>query len=310
MVLFQMTIFLGFYLLFAAGNVKQPLFAGPCSGDTAAIVIVKAPEILVDRLPDEIDESSGLALWDSLVWTLNDSGGEEAIFGLEPQSGRIRKIIRVTNAKNNDWESLAQDDQNWYIGDFGNNWGRRSDLGIWMFAKRDVPDGTDVEVQASRIDFRYKDQQSFVPGLYRTRYDCEAMVVSSGTILLFTKDWLTRKTTLYRMPARPGKVFAEPVDSFNVRGLVTGAAWDPERKLLALSGYENFLPITWLVTGFSGDSFAGTCTVQINWPEKFRPAQTEGVTFYKANELLISSEKTKLEGALYRFELDSVLIKE
>ncbi|NOY37230.1 MAG: T9SS C-terminal target domain-containing protein [Chlorobi bacterium] len=302
----QLATFLWIYLLLTLGNVGHYQVAGPAGRDTAFTIIRLLPEVMISPLPGEIDESSGLMVWDDLLWTLNDSGGEEAIYGLDPQTGMIRKTIHIQNAKNRDWESLTQDGTNIYIGDFGNNWGRRRDLGIRIISKKDVGEGAKSTVQATLLNFSYPGQKSFAPALYRSAFDCEAMVAGGDSLYLFTKDWQTRKTFLYRLPAKPGVYSAELLDSFDVKGLVTGAAWDPQRHLLALSGYENFYPLVWLFYDFNGTDFFSGKAVQVTYPEFYR-AQTEGIAFYGKDDLLVSSEQTKLEGAVYRFSVGEII---
>lgn len=303
----QIITFLWLYLVFTIANVKHPGIPVLPAADTVSRVIQLTPEIPVAQLPDEIDESSGLMVWDGLIWTLNDSGGKEEVYGLDPATGNIVRTVRIRNAKNTDWESLAVDSVNLYIGDFGNNWGRRKDLGIWIVPLEQIGSAAVTMVDAGYLAFDYPEQESFAPALYRSRYDCEAMIAGVDTLYLFAKDWMTRKTLLYHLPARPGSCHAELVDSFNVQGLVTGAAWDPQRNILALSGYENFSPLVWVFYDFTGTDFFGGKSVKITYPDSFYRAQTEGIAFYGHDELLISSEETRLDGAVYRFMLKDIL---
>ena len=45
------------------------------------------------------------------------------------------RTIKIDNAKNDDWEELAEDDEFIYIGDFGNNNGKRKNLCIYIIRK-------------------------------------------------------------------------------------------------------------------------------------------------------------------------------
>ncbi len=263
------------------------------------------PRILVDTLPQEVHESSGLLWWDGLVWTLNDSGGENKLYGIDLRSGKIVRRITVAGAENHDWESLAMDSEYVYIGDFGNNSGWRKDLRIYRIPKRFHGQSEEITVPADVIRFRYPEQHSFVRLPLATRWDCEAFLARNDTLFLFTKDWKWEQTSLYQLPAVPGEYDARLVDSFNVRGLVTGAALSPDRKVLVLSGYESFYPYLWVFYDFPGTSFFRGKAVKVRYPEYFR-AQTEGVTFLDEDTILVSSETTRLPGRIYAFSLKEI----
>ena len=71
------------------------------SGELAEIV----PDIVIPQLPGQLYESSGLILFRDLLWTINDSGGEAAIYGFDRKSGEVIQVIEIVNAENDDWES-------------------------------------------------------------------------------------------------------------------------------------------------------------------------------------------------------------
>ncbi|NJK86031.1 MAG: hypothetical protein HC906_08800 [Bacteroidales bacterium] len=89
----------------------------------------------IGDLPDEIDESSGIVVYDNLIWTFNDSGGENLIYGLSKKDGSIQKKITLKNTTNTDWEDIAQNDKYIFVGDIGNNDGSRKDLKIYLLDK-------------------------------------------------------------------------------------------------------------------------------------------------------------------------------
>jgi len=60
-------------------------------------------------------------LQSNLIWTIQDSGNDSELLGLNDK-GEIIKTITIDNVSNIDWEDLTSDqDGNLYIGDFGNN---------------------------------------------------------------------------------------------------------------------------------------------------------------------------------------------
>lgn len=103
------------------------------------------PQSFIKELPRQLKENSGMILYDNLLWTFNDSDGENKIFGFD-FSGKIKKEIEVENARNIDWEDIAQDRKYVYIGDFGNNRGNRRDLKIYRIKKKDISKKKEAEI--------------------------------------------------------------------------------------------------------------------------------------------------------------------
>ena len=86
------------------------------------------------KLPKKIKEISGMVYipQTKMIWGLEDSGNDNVLFGLDANSGDLKKTCTITNASNVDWEELTKDAQgNVYIGDFGNNNNARTDLAIY-----------------------------------------------------------------------------------------------------------------------------------------------------------------------------------
>ena len=263
------------------------------------------PEILVDSMPAELHESSGLLWWKGLVWTLNDSGGENVLYGFDLKKKKVVKRITVAGAENHDWESLAMDGEYLYIGDFGNNAGWRKDLCVYRLPKKMEWSDGEAVVRAEVIAFHYPEQRSFIRLPLATRWDCEALIALEDSLCLFTKDWKWEETRLYRLPKVPGEGAARLVDSFFVKGLVTGAALSPDRKTLVLSGYESFYPYLWVFYDFPGNDFFHGKVIRVRYPEYFM-AQTEGVAFLDDDTILVSSETNKLPGRIYAFSLKKI----
>ena len=68
-------------------------------------------EVVVDiALSKKLDETSGLEVIDDKLITINDSGNDPIIFYLD-QKGNIIDSRKLDCCKNNDWESLAADDE-------------------------------------------------------------------------------------------------------------------------------------------------------------------------------------------------------
>lgn len=241
------------------------------------------------NLPSTINESSGLITWNEKIWTHNDDT-DINLYELNIDSINNFTAFELKGTKNIDWEEIAQDDTHIYVGDFGNNAnGNRKNLYILRIEKASLLSGN---LQIDSILFSYSEQIDFSPsGPNNTNFDCEAMVVSKDSIYLFTKEWVSQKTTIYALPKQPGSHFAHIRSSWNIEGLITGAAYIEEKRLIVLSGYSNVLqPFVYLLYGFKNHDFFGGNKRKITLNHPFH--QVEGITtedgliYYVSNERL------------------------
>ena len=200
-------------------------------------------------LPDEVNETSGLVYFREGLWTINDSGNDPILFHLDTLTGNVLQEITISDAMNVDWEALAQDDLNIYIGDFGNNSGNRDDLGIYIVSKNDIPENGNGTVTSDFISFEYVDYPGSVIRRKENNFDCEAMIAIEDSLYLFSKNYGDSQTKLYRLPKDAGTYTAELLTSFNTAGLVTGADYNSESREVTLIGYTNnsWVPFMWLL---------------------------------------------------------------
>ena len=213
---------------------------------------VYSPE-LIGPLPDQVPESSGLVLYDGCLWTHNDSGWSPNLFCLDPENGDLIRETWVANAQNRDWEEITRDDDFLYIGDFGNNNGNRTDLVIYKVPLDKLSEDT---AMAAAIFFDYPDQTEFDSRPLDNDFDMEAMISFGDSLYLFSKNWTDLQTRLYALPKTPGTFTARLVDSFNVNGLITGAAIRSADGLVVLVGYTPILsPFVWLLWDYRGTDF-------------------------------------------------------
>jgi hypothetical protein len=110
-------------------------------------------------LPAEVDESSGVAAsrrHTGVLWTINDSGGEPALFAVD-SAGRILGRTRVTGARNVDWEDLAlgpcPDGDCLYIADTGDNRLRRDHVVVYRIPEPRPGDAATPPAEAYRIRY-------------------------------------------------------------------------------------------------------------------------------------------------------------
>jgi hypothetical protein len=238
-------------------------------------------------LAANLSETSGLIKWNGNLWTHNDNS-DLNLYSLDTITGVVVQPYPLTGTINQDWEEVSQDSNYIYVGDFGNNVnGNRTDLHILRIEKNSLL------VQAPVIDtifFSYSDQVDFTPtGNNNTDFDCEAFVVTSDSIYLFTKQWVSNKTSLYVLSKVPGNNVAELKTTFDVQGMITGAVLLQDKRIICLCGYNNFLqPFTWLLYDFTGSEFFGGNKRKVSIPLPFHQMEgittSDGLTFYATNE--------------------------
>jgi len=253
-------------------------------------VIETVPESFINQLPVTLAENSGIIYYNNLFWSFNDSGGENILFGFN-RSGEITIQIQLENAENRDWEDIAQDDDFIYVGDFGNNNGGRKDLKVLKIGKSEITTESNQIIETEIIRFSFADQKQFNFSQLSTPFDCESLTNIDGELYLFSKRWNDETTKVYNLPKFAGEYKIEPLDSFQVEGLITGADFNSESSILALSGYHDFKPFIWLFYNVSKENLFGRESLLIKM-DTIAGAQTEGICFLGKDSLLVSCEST------------------
>lgn len=238
-------------------------------------------------LNDTLDETSGLIMWNGMLWTHVDDT-DTRLFGLDSSTGNIIARDSMLNVTNVDMEDIAQDSLYIYVGDFGNNLnGNRTNLRIYRFRKDSLQNG---KAKADTIAFAYADQTDFTPqGAYNTDFDCEAFIVTDDSIYLFTKEWISFGTTIYSLPKDTGFHLAYPQSHYNVQGLVTGATYLPYLNMIGLVGYSPLIqPWIMLLYDYSGTYFftgnKRKFNIAIGTSQTEAIASDDGEIFYITNE--------------------------
>ncbi len=93
---------------------------------------------ILNNLPDELPECSGMVGFGNYWITINDSGGGNDLLLLNRITGDYIRKVEILGATNMDWESLTIYQNDLYIGDTGNNIGNRKDLGVYKIALADI----------------------------------------------------------------------------------------------------------------------------------------------------------------------------
>ncbi|WP_159801077.1 T9SS type A sorting domain-containing protein [Flavobacterium sp. MK4S-17] len=287
-------------------NPAATINNGNCMYAPAAI----APDYSAN-LPNELEETSGLINWGDYLFTHNDNT-DSNLYALDTITGVI-EFEYPTGASNQDWEEITQDDDYVYIGDFGNNSnGNRTNLKILKISKAGLVSGN---AQPEIINFAYSNQTDFSPsGSNSTDFDCEAFIAYRDSLYLFTKQWVSRQTSVYALPKTAGNYTAQLQTSYNVNGLITGAAYAEGKKIIVLSGYSNLLqPFLFLLYDFNfndSDFFTGNKR-KINVTLPFH--QTEGIStinglnYFITNERFVQPPFVNIPPKLHSFNLEAFL---
>ncbi len=240
-------------------------------------------------LPDGLKEVSALEYTptDRMLWIIEDSGNANNLYALDAKA-QLTKTIKITNAKNEDWEDLTSDKRgNIYIGDFGNNSKKRDDFTIY---KINSPGKVKDTATAEIINFKLpKDLKSL---------DFESFFLFKNRFYIFSKD--DKKGVMISVENKIGDQDAKLVTKFNLDGKddkITSAAISADGKTVILLNHDKL----WKLTNFKSDNFFGGKIEAINFEHK---SQKEGIVFITETEVLITDENDGGEGGnLYRFKL-------
>lgn len=213
--------------LVVAGVVALPFGAGIASGtdtpDERPLFHFEDPAVV---------ESSGLAVVDGLVVTVNDSGDEARAFTVDPATGETVGVTR--------WEGGATDveavapagEGEVWVADIGDNTRARESVSVVR-----VPVGPgDRAVAGERVTLTYPDDP----------HDAEALLTdpTTGRLLVVTKGVFGGE--VYAAPADPDPGRPQPLRPLgDVMAVVTDGAFLPDGRHLVLRDYTRAVVYTW-----------------------------------------------------------------
>lgn len=239
-------------------------------------------------LPTILNETSGLIWWNSKICTHNDDA-DKNIYALDTSDINNYSFYELAACTNIEWEEISQDETYLYLGDFGNNAnGNRTNLKILRIEKNSLLQNFPL---VDTFNFSYSLQTDLSPtGSNNTDFDCEAFIVTSDSIYLFTKEWISNKCTIYSLPKSPGSYIAQFNSSYDVQGLITGATYLEQEKIVLLCGYSELLqPFLVLLYDFQDDNFFSGNKRKVNLNLPFH--QIEGIASGDPRHYFLSNEK-------------------
>ena len=244
---------------------------------------INSQKILNDYpLSNIIEETSGLEIVDDMFVTHNDSGGKASLYYLSKE-GKIIKTRKIESAINTDWEDLTRDEEYFYISDMGNNYNNRKDLKIYK-----LPVDQSSKAKTEIISFNYPEQKSFKINK-KTIYDAEGLISIDDKLIIFTKNRAKKITELYLIPKEPGNYNAIKIGTLKVNSIITGADYNKDLKLLALTSTINFNNY-YLIT-IQGFSLKNINNYKINMVEiPIGKTQVEAIKIIDSKNFWITSE--------------------
>ena len=302
---FKTLIFLTFILsLFSCGSSVTML-------DQNAFTVVSSAD-----LPDELNEISSLQFRDGLFYGINDSGGEPVVYYFENKEPiRITRRLRISNATNKDWETTAESDSLLYIGDTGNNRGKRDDLKIYYIPKKYLnPTKISETVKADTIGFLYPEQEVYEDQAYDHDFDLEGMLWYNRKLHLFTKTWKSNNTAHYTLDIVKGKQPAWLVEKYDTGFMVTGAdiyKISENRARLGLVGYTRNGDVFLLLSDINpnNEEWLNKPKKQILLGKAENLGQVEGIAFTSENDLCYSAEALKTDDGQRNQNLTCIRLK-
>ena len=229
-----------------------------------------------------IEETSGLEIIGDYFITHNDSKGYPILYYLSKE-GKIIKRREVKSAVNKDWEDITKDDKYIYISDTGNNYSNRKDLKIYK-----IPINEDSTEKTQIISFDYPEQDSFKINT-NTIFDAEGLISIDDKLLIFTKNRKKKITEIYSIPKIQGDYRAKKIKTLNVNSIITGADYNSDFKLLALTSTIDFTEY-YLITVSDFNIYSNN-DYQINMIKiPIGKTQVEAVKIIDKNNFWITSE--------------------
>jgi hypothetical protein len=208
---------------------------------TAEVLIARK---LCDLQDARINESSGLAASrryaaQSLLWTHNDSGGEPALYTINPQGETVAEVL-LQGATNVDWEDIAVAGDWIYVADTGDNLRRREDVTIYRVREPQLDankTNQKLEVEPEAMTLKYPEGAR----------DCETILVTAkGEVLVVSKNGGPSLIFKTPQPFQNGITQTlEQVGEYSFTGktaysyLTTGGSVSPDGKKLVIRTYTH-----------------------------------------------------------------------
>ena len=285
-------------------NANATVNDGSC---TYASTTISATSI--GELDETLNGTSGMIYWNGGYWTYNDHT-DTHLYQIDSTTASIIGSLQIAPSGNYDTEEISQDSLYLYFGDIGNNSGTRTNLHILRISKQGLIDNDFV---IDTIFFSYADQTDFTSSPQATDFDCESFIVGEDSIFVFTKQWVSEGTVCYGFPKEPGTYEATARGTCNVGGLITGATYIPDKRIVVLCGYSSTLqPFIYLLYDFQGEDFFSGNKRKLSFSMLVRDqveaiATSDALHYYITNEYFVYQSIITRPSKLQVLDLSSYL---
>ena len=232
----------------------------------------------VNLLPELVKETSGLEYFKGNLLTHNDSGDATFLYEID-QKGTFLKQYLVSETSHQDWEDITYGNSRYYVGDFGNNFGTRKDLKIYILDKQFKQKGTIQIEYAKQQSFEFRRQHAF---------DAEALIFFKNSLILFSKNRANFTTQVYQLPTKAGSYKLTSLFEFDVKCLITGADFNKNLDLLVLVGYDQGKQFLFTFSDFNMENLEKNPFTKNSIP--IENAQIEGVKIIDQNTFWVTTE--------------------
>lgn len=266
-------------------NPEATLNDGSCRYDSAYL-----EPVIICNLDTSLDGTSSLFVWHDTLWSANDHS-TYLISAFDTATGAVLRTLSFSDSHCHDMEETFIDGDHIYFGEVGNNYGSRREF---YFLRFSIGDRTvDTIYYTYPGDYEPGDSTTAMA----TDFDCEAFVVGADSIYLFTKEWTSLHTSCYAVPKQAGRHEARFHGRLNTDGMVTGARYDSDKRLLVLIGYNSAMqPFVELCYDFRGESFFSACCRKLDVAALC--IQSEGIATFDGLTYYYTNEHTQVGGIL------------
>ncbi|MGE5609165.1 MAG: hypothetical protein ACM359_07915 [Bacillota bacterium] len=183
-----------------------------------------------------IAESSGIIAsrkHPGVFWTHNDQGNDPILFAIN-RDGQLISQFRI-DAKNDDWEDIAIDDAgNLYIGNIGNNGGKRDAIEVLRIGEPD-PYNPASSTQPLKV------AQAWHLAFPDEPFNCESLFIHQGKGYLISKATRRQAAGLYSFPldTQPETIVLQEVATLPIHSPVTAADISADGQFLAVVNFQS-----------------------------------------------------------------------
>lgn len=246
-------------------------------------------------LPMELEEASGMTYIENIGLFILEDSKKPFLYKVDEKTGKILQVIKVEDVKFKDKESLTADKNFLYLGDIGDNEGKRKHIQIIKIPIDKLKSKADtIFLKGERLKI-YFDKVYNNTKKKDNIYDFEAMVAYQDSIYLFSKQRKDKKSRCFVVANNLKEQEANYLFTIKADGLITGATLSFDKKTLVLLGYQRKkrLPFILSIDDWRNVSMHDQNTKRIILSHKDIAFQLEAITFISNSTLLLANEWTK-----------------